>query len=115
MEEKRKDERIMQSLSTKITLKGFGFFGIVNDLSKGGLGLTSDSLLHEGTVVKLELTIPNHSLMTLIGKVVWRKEFLDKSNKKQRYGIQLIQKPDENELLIPDEYYLYIEEQLTQS
>jgi len=89
MVEKRKERRVLQPVVAKIILGRFETYGAINDLSKEGMGIFCDCVFNEGTALKLEVVIPNHNRTTINGKVIWRREFLDNSKKRQRYGIRL--------------------------
>ncbi len=70
--------------------------GFTDDLSPQGLFIKTRSIFAPGTVLKIELTLPDDQIIRLTGQVMWAKR-VDPSMvrfvKKSGMGIRIVQPP----------------------
>ena len=74
MAEKRYEKRKKKRLSVRFGLNGEKHIGYTGDVSSEGLFLESKAVYKPGTVLDIEMTTSNGSLIHVVGKVRWAKK-----------------------------------------
>ncbi len=65
------------------------FLAYANDISAGGLSLTTENRLNVGDRVPIEMVLPdNKTVMTCIGEVMWKKEIMKGGIISQGVGVR---------------------------
>ncbi|HPQ71413.1 MAG TPA: PilZ domain-containing protein [bacterium] len=95
MEEHRYQKRVAKNLLAKVMTQTSEFFGFVQDLAQGGLGLTTNRKIDPGTNVDINLNIPAKPTMKLNGRIAWRRDLPALAKNKYQLGVALQEPPEE--------------------
>ncbi len=106
MPEKRIKNRVTKRLSVKFGCNTLEHSGITSNLSPTGIFIRTNSGLAPGTVVDIELTIPDGRIIKLMGTVMWTKRVHPKLAEFSRNGMGIMLKN------IPEEYTRLVTELL---
>ncbi|HSG05432.1 MAG TPA: PilZ domain-containing protein, partial [Nitrospiria bacterium] len=88
--EKRNRKRTDKRLLVKFGKDSARITGFTGDLSHQGIFIKSNMVFNPGTILKLELTLPDKSVIKLEGRVMWAKKVppsLHRITKKSGMGI----------------------------
>ncbi len=89
--ENRKNKRVKARLRVNGKSNGIFFSDFTRDVSIGGIGVETPTVIREGTIVELFIHLPNEKEpLILNGKVVWSrtKDTLEKASSNVIIGIQ---------------------------
>ncbi len=87
----RKEHRVPKKLYVQLSNETKVFWGLLNDFSKNGLFIKCNQDFPIGTVIDIEIFMPDKSTSVLKG-IVRRKIDMPESNRKYGLGIELIVK-----------------------
>jgi Tfp pilus assembly protein PilZ len=68
--------------------------GFTEDVSSGGLFIKTNAVLQPGSLLQIELTLPDHRVLLMAGQVMWARQVppsLIRFAKKSGMGIRLTQ------------------------
>lgn len=106
--ENRKNKRVKARLRVNGKSNGIFFSDFTRDVSIGGIGVETPTVIREGTIVELFIHLPNEKEpLILNGKVVWSrtKDTLEKASSNVIIGIQF----QDLETVYRDKLHTYIE------
>ena len=89
--DKRKEHRISKQLYVQLRIEKKVFWGLLNDCSENGLFIKCNQDFPIGTVIDIEIFMPDKSNSVLKG-IVRRKIDMPESHRKYGLGIELIKK-----------------------
>jgi hypothetical protein len=89
--DKRKDKRLRAKLHVKLTSGPATSWGILGDVSENGLFVKSNRGFAVGTLIDLEIILPDNSTSLLKGTVK-RKIELPEQHRKYGLGIELLKR-----------------------
>jgi len=89
--EQRKEHRISKQLYVQLRIEKKVFWGLLNDCSENGLFMKCNHDFPIGTVIDIEIFMPDKSTSVLKG-IIRRKIDMPESNRKYGLGIELIKK-----------------------
>lgn len=102
--EKRYLGRVAKWLFIRFGTDKLDSLGFSNDLSETGLFIKTNLVLQKGTVLNIQVTLPDDNKIDLTGKVAWIKKDpseVNENSKKIGLGIRLLK--------IPKSYTQFIE------
>lgn len=96
--EKRSKDRIGKRLLVKFGMEKPEKLGFTEDVSPTGLFIKTSAVFKPGTLLRIELTLPDNRALPMAGQVVWAKQVpqnLLRFSKKSGMGIRLTQACDD--------------------
>ena len=87
--EKRIHRRLEKQLFAKITTSDVSSFGFVLDLTKAGVGLSTNTELKPGAALSIELNIPQYKSIRIDGEVLWVRDLPVVSKHKYLVGVRI--------------------------
>ena len=91
IQNKRRRQRVTKRLEVKFISSGISFTGILSNLSEGGLFIRTNHGFTPGTIIDIELVMPDDKISFLKG-VVRRTIKIPMSLNKNGMGVELIEK-----------------------
>jgi hypothetical protein len=87
----RQYERINKKLYARLSSESLNCRGLIHNVSEGGLFIYSSKEFHQGSIVNIEIFMPDNEISILKGVV---KRNIEKPDSERRYGlgIELINK-----------------------
>ena len=89
--DKRQDVRFSKQLKVKIVFEGKISWGVMHDISQNGLFIKTNYIFSEGSVLDIELMLPNSDICSLRG-IVRRSIKTNESIRKFAIGVELLLK-----------------------
>jgi hypothetical protein len=87
----RQYERINKKLYARLSSESLNCRGLIHNVSEGGLLIYSNKEFHQGTIIDIEIFMPDNETLSLKGIV---KRNIEKPDSERKYGlgIELINK-----------------------
>ena len=87
----RQYERINKKLYARLSSESLNCRGLIHNVSEGGLLIYSNKEFHQGTMIDIEIFMPDNETLSLKGIV---KRNIEKPDSERKYGlgIELINK-----------------------
>ncbi len=96
--EKRNKGRIGKRLFVRFGTEKAERVGFTDDISSDGLFIKSNGVFPPGTILRIELTLPDQRIIRLVGRVMWSKQVppsLIRYTKKSGIGIRITETNEE--------------------
>ena len=96
--EKRSKDRVGKRLFVKFGKEKPEKVGFTEDVSPTGLFIKTTTVFQPGTVLRIELTLPDHRTLLMAGQVMWAKQVpqsMLRLIKKSGMGVRLMQAGDD--------------------
>jgi Tfp pilus assembly protein PilZ len=87
----RKHKRYLAKLMVKVKTPSFSTWGVLRDVSEGGLFVQTKKKIATGTIIDMELVLPDKTISSVKG-IVKRTMKIAGSNRECGMGIELIEK-----------------------
>ena len=87
----RKHQRYLAKLMVKVKTPSFNTWGVLQDVSEGGLFLQTNKKIVTDTTVDMELVLPDKTISSVRG-IVRRTEYITGSNREFGMGVNLSRK-----------------------
>ena len=87
----RKHKRYLTKLMVKVKTPSFNTWGVLQDVSEGGLLLQTNKKIVTDTTIDMELVLPDKTISSVRG-IVRRTEYITGSNREFGMGVNLSRK-----------------------